>query len=535
MSTFNQARYRYIDWIAERILEASELDRLQQIMQGVAPDDVTRWAWDLDAIYKEGATFNVTPSVAGTTVTLTATNTAYPMLVFVRGRWDILQTTEATPVTLTTGQTNLYLNWQLVIVNNTVDPSLVDSATGEPTAEMGQLVLQVAAVDTSTTGLNTSLYFQQNSNPIVLFTFAVASGTGVLTVVASSGVKTQALASGAQAGMVSLTTATSGGQALSSDDPSVTNPRNPNPLSVTDAAVRVPVLSGSNTLPIGTGAGQDPGGISTAKLVHVPTSQTGAAVIEAVRAQANATQAAFAAHAPAALGNGVHQMPTASQVGAAPASHVGQVLGLSTSHPPQVDADSGGFQVLRDPGAYAAAMDPGFGILMANILQSGLLHNGDVYSALSQVVTAYPGAADGDGAMPTTSLGLMSVLAGILVGHVNKVSHKNPHGITLADLGLVITYNFVANNGYIKFAMGSNSFMIQWGQGVAGNSAPGTSFYFSPYFPNNCFGVYGVAVCLQGFDSGFFTLSDMPTTSGFTAYVGGQPDSRTLFWIAVGN
>ena len=62
MSTFNQARYRYIDWIAERILEASELDRLQQIMQGVAPDDVTRWAWDLGAIYKEGATFNVTPA-----------------------------------------------------------------------------------------------------------------------------------------------------------------------------------------------------------------------------------------------------------------------------------------------------------------------------------------------------------------------------------------------------------------------------------------------------------------------------------------
>jgi hypothetical protein len=154
MATFNQARYRYIDWIAERILEASELDRLQQIMQGVAPDDVTRWAWDLGAIYKEGATFNVTPTVAGTTVTLTATNSTQPMLVFVRGRWEILQTTEAVPVTLATGQTNLYLNWQLVIVNNTVDPSLVDSGTGEPTAEMGQLVLEVAAADTSTTALN---------------------------------------------------------------------------------------------------------------------------------------------------------------------------------------------------------------------------------------------------------------------------------------------------------------------------------------------------------------------------------------------
>jgi hypothetical protein len=316
----------------------------------------------------------------------------------------------------------------------------------------------------------------------------------------------------------------------------VTNSRNPNPLSVTDAAVRVPVLSGSNTLPIGTGAGQDPGGISTAKLVHVPTSQTGSAVIEAVRAQANATQAAFAAHAPAPLGNGVHQMPTASQVGAAPASHVGQVLGLSTSHPPEVDADSGGFEVLRDPGAAAAAMDPGFGILMANVLQSGLLHNGDVYGLLSQGITAYPGAVDGDGAMTTTSLGLMSAIASILVGHVNKVSHKNPHGITLPDLGLTISYDFVANNGYIKFAMGTNVFMIQWGtMASVGNSAPGSTFSFSPAFPNNCFGVYGVAVCLPGFDSGFFVLSDTPSTYGFTAYVGGPPSARTVYWIAVGN
>jgi len=130
--------------------------------------------WDLGAIYKEGATFNVTPMVTGTTVTLTATNSAQPMLVFVRGRWEILQTMKQSGY-LATGQTNLYLNWQLVIVNNTVDPSLVDSATGEPTAEMGQLVLEVHR-GYLYHNLNTALYFQQNSGPIVLFTFSVASG-----------------------------------------------------------------------------------------------------------------------------------------------------------------------------------------------------------------------------------------------------------------------------------------------------------------------------------------------------------------------
>jgi len=46
----------------------------------------------------------------------------------------------------------------------------------------------------------------------------------------------------------------------------------------------------------------------------------------------------------------------------------------------------------------------------------------------------------------------MSAIASILVGHVNKVSHKNPHGIMLPDLGLTISYSFTAN-GYIKFLM----------------------------------------------------------------------------------
>ena len=181
----------------------------------------------------------------------------------------------------------------------------------------------------------------------------------------------------------------------------MTNSRNPNPLSVTDAAVRVPVLSGSNTLPIGTGAGQDPGGISTAKLVHVPTSQTGAAVIEAVGAQANATQELFRRSRAGASrqrrsSRHAHCIPSwcSSRQPRRPGA------GLSTSHPPEVDADSGGFEVLRDPGASAAAMDSGFGILMANVLQSGLLHNGDVYGLLSQSITAYPGAVDGDGSSP---------------------------------------------------------------------------------------------------------------------------------------
>ena len=531
---FNPSRYRYIDWISNRILEAGELDRLQQIVQGVAPDS-TPWAWDLGAIYNEGATFNVTPSITGTTVTLAPTDSKLPMLVFVRDRWEVLRADEAAAVTLTASQTHLYLNWQMAIIDNTSDPSLIDVGTGEPTAKMGQLVFQVAATDTSTTPLNTSLYFQQNSGPILLFTFAVSSGTGALAVVSSSNIKTQALASGVEAGMVSLTTTTSNGQALSSDDPTVTNSRNPNPLSVMDSSVRSPVLSGSSTLPLGNGAGQDPGGISTAKLVHVPTNQTGDVVIEGVRVLANATQAAFATHAPAALGNGVHVMPTANQVGAAPLSHVGQVLGLTTSHPAEVDTDSGGFSVVRDPGASAAAMDAAFGVTMSNVLQSGLLHNGDVFGLLGKSITAYPGATDGDEAMPTTQLGLVSAIASILAGHVNKTSHKNPHGISLDDLGFDLTFS-LAQNGYIQFGLTSGSFMIQWGYiSNCRPGAPGTAVIFQPSFPTKCVGVVGTSICLQGFDSEWFVLSGAPTVNGFSGYVwGNNNETRDVFWIAIG-
>src|SRR5271157_4512030 len=117
MAVYNQDRYRYINWTGAEILEASELDRLQRNIRGVGNDDITQWTWDLGAVYAEGTTFNVTPVIVGTTVSLTPTLAGHPMLVFVRGRWEILQSGEAPSVTLAAGG-NIYLNWELVIRDN---------------------------------------------------------------------------------------------------------------------------------------------------------------------------------------------------------------------------------------------------------------------------------------------------------------------------------------------------------------------------------------------------------------------------------
>jgi hypothetical protein len=146
----DRSRYRFVNFIGGRILQAREMDKLQDITRGVDDSNVLT-AFDLDAVYREGATLNVTPVItAGTkTVTLTPTDPTKPMLVFVRGRWETLRAAEAPAITLLIGQTQLYLNWQLRKVTSAEDAQLIDISTGEATAEMGELDLAVSATDDS--------------------------------------------------------------------------------------------------------------------------------------------------------------------------------------------------------------------------------------------------------------------------------------------------------------------------------------------------------------------------------------------------
>lgn len=532
----DRSRYRFISWIGARILQAREMLKLETILHGVSDTNVPT-AFDLNAVYKDGATFNITPVITpnSTTVTLTPTDNTKPMLVFVRGRFEILKTTEAPPITLTAGQTNLYLNWQVVVRTNVDDSQLVDTVTGAPTAQMGELVLQVSATDDSVRAAYVT-EFEKNTAVTILYTFATSGNT--LRFVSETSVQPQALASNTAGGVVFLTTGSSAGFAASSDDSRLSDLRTPLAGSVCDSKVRTPVPDGSGNYAIGT----DIGGISNAKIVHAPTHQTGEAAVESIRATANDAEAKVAGHINQPLGTGVHPMPTAAQVGAAPLSHTTLALGSTGSHPPVVNANSSGFQLIRDAGAGLGQGDPAYAVLKSGVLQTGLMHNGDVFSLAANSRNAAPLVEAGD-TLTTGPLGYISAIANVLADHVNKTSHKNPHGLACADIQAVPLSAFTQSltaNGYISLPGG---LIVQWGRiasmgtGSAGSFSQSVVFGSTSAnsagtrsFPNACFTVVASTVGTSGFDR--ITYVDAISKAGFTLRNNGSGAGAT--WIAVG-
>src|ERR1017187_193209 len=101
----DSTRYRVVDFIGGRILEAREMLALQNIAEGIDPTGAIL-VQDLNALYREGATFNVQALIgSGTTdVVLEKIDIALPMQVFVHGRWETLRSTDAPTVTLAPGQ-----------------------------------------------------------------------------------------------------------------------------------------------------------------------------------------------------------------------------------------------------------------------------------------------------------------------------------------------------------------------------------------------------------------------------------------------
>jgi hypothetical protein len=128
---------------------------------------------------------------------------------------------------------------------------------------------------------------------------------------------------------------------------------------------------------------------------------------------------------------------TASQVGAAPASHVGQQLGLGTSHPASVTSDTGGFIVQE---ATASPTGDAYTLTSnASVRKAAISHSGDVFSLLANAANAQGGNGTGGTAVYTGVLGLMSMIANVLAEHVTYKTHgnNNPHNLDAADIGAV--------------------------------------------------------------------------------------------------
>ena len=435
----NPARYRYINFYGGRILQAREVDQLQRIQEGLNSGGTTRIAEDLDALYREGATFNITATVVSNVVTLSATNNTYPMKVFVRGRWEYLQSADiSNSMTLATGAANIYINWVIRQVTSSEDPTLVDTNTGEPTADMGELDIVVSTADTSGVALS-GTQFEKNTVPVILFQF-----DGNRNLIPLDNVKVSALAAISRSGLVSLTTNTANGVAVATDDPRIGAPADPLPNSVINASVRTPIPVGGNNsdgTPI-YNLINDEGGIDSVKLVHSPGNQLVSDVIQWIKGQIANIQGILTSHIGVKLGfPTTHPMPTATDVGATPISHVGQPLGLPTSHPATVNTNSGGYQLNRNASVVPIANDPAYGVFSNGSCVGGIYHNGDLFSSTGSAISANP-----VGTTTTGTLNVFSTVAHVLAEHVNQVSHANPHGLSLADLGFT---NRVSNaNGF---------------------------------------------------------------------------------------
>lgn len=493
--SIDRTRYRQLDFIGSRILQARELNWLQEIDQGVAvSDNETSVSGQLQSVYRQGALFNVTVNTSGLVVTLSATNPAKPMMIFVRNQWEIFpgnndDVTDAIgtftgnhSITLSSTNTNVFLNWELKIRTGGLtgdDSSLTDATTNEAVASAGELILHLSTTDTSASSLSPD-QLAKNVSPISVLTF---SNTGsVITYLPQDNVAAQAKASSVTSGLVKATT--DNPIVVSTDDPRMTDTRPAADGSVHDASVRVPVPAGGTNAD-GTptyNLSSDIGGISAAKIIYLTGTQLVSDAISWIKGQINSLLSRYNAHETAGLGlSNTHPIPTAAQVGATPLSHVGLALNLPTSHPAVVNQDSGGMKVNRS-GSGGAVDDPAFGVFVGGSPIVSINHDGDVSSNAASAFTASPG-----GSLASGALKHMSLIAQVLSQHVNQVSHANPHGLTAADIGAAsISYvdTAVAN---VLAAAENYANSINAGMSLRGESTPGAFWVIFRWSPNSGF------------------------------------------------
>ena len=534
----SSSRYRVVDWQGGRELMNTELNTLQAISHGVDSNGAPV-VYDLDQLYRPGATQNVQVAISGLTATVSPIDATKPMAVFVRGRWETLLSSDVSSVTLSNTQTQIFLNYAVNIVTfdgsggTLVDPSLVNQ-TGGAAANMGELDFTIGTTDTSAGALNATTQLEKNTSPIVLFQFT--NSGSVLTQVVLDNANPQARGKIGVSGLVSTTTATP--VVVSTDDPRLGLIGN----AVVDASVRTPVASG------GTNAdgsakysiGTDPGGISAAKIIYQDATERLSDFLAWLKAQFNSLLATVNGHIGQALGSSnTHPFPTYDQVGAAPASHVGAPLGTGV-HPTLLNSDIGGFMV-NELGLYTPPFGSpatmAFGLEHKGTLVAGIEHGGgDYVCGILNSIVVNPGGT------PITMTGSLESLLGLAMvvrDHVNQNSHANPHGLALSDLGGLSPTDFrysTGNPGYIKFPAAMGGLAVQFGRLSSVASEPGyTGVSFAPgIFLSQCLSV--VATTLGDIASSHDRITYIDpasiSASGFNISNNGSGAGAT--WIAVG-
>ena len=533
------ARYCDILWEPTRVLEARELIKLESIIKGV-DDSGNHVAFDLNAVYREGATLNLTPVVNTTGgvsyVQFTAIDVLKPMLIFAKNRWWSFISGETPSITLPSFTSTIYLNWWTKEVSSITDSSLVDFS-GEPTANMGQLYLQLTTTNALVSGLGYTPV-EQNSVPALVFSFNSTGSAAVLAPTNSStgvniNVNPQALSTSSRAGMVYLTDSTMSnvgqpGVACASNDPRLSAGIGGH--SIVDASVSPALLSAwtVTALPLTEGfsyTGLDfdntGGGINSSKIIYtagLPSSTSTVATLDVLLA-----------------------------------NHLNKPLGSLNTHPTIIPSDTATFGVTHQTtdgsgDAFLVTSNSGSARLAA------ITHTGDVYSILaaaeSPVISRSGPYSSGtldtygcEGTLAGTAItpSTLSILAGLVSAHINQNTHSNPHGLTLGDVG---GFNgTLSSTGNIQIPIGSNTFVLQWGQlpRVAGGTTSSSITFLSLggiSFAHSCFGVFlgnttqsGDHSSLSEIVEGTVTATEFTWTAGAGGTIGGwaQP-----YWFAIG-
>lgn len=415
----NPNKYRLVEYQRANILQARELISQQRI-DAMVDNTGAAVAYDMGALFREGATLNADISTAAGNVTISKKDPAYDILVFVRNQWEIL----APQVVALGAATELFLNWSLRRVTSAEDGTLVnDDNPAEGAANMGELVLTIATASNHGVA-KTGNELEKNTSAISLWKF----NAGLY--VPQDNLKPGAYANQAQGGLVKTTTATA--TVVSTDDARMTDMRTPSDLSVTDPKVTAPDAQVGNSTLGGTRYDITAGltkGINATKLIWVAMKASVADALQWLKDKAEAVETAYNAHKTAKLGlANTHPMPTPADVGAAPNSHVTTLLGVD--HPAKTVGDTAGFTVQRASNGAGAADKNAFQLLdAAAAALAKITHDGDFYSkkADGQIITGAPGLTGG-------AMGLASDIAKALKQHVDQTA-ANPHGVTPAMIG----------------------------------------------------------------------------------------------------
>ena len=249
----NPARYRKIDFRPGKILQSREMNLLQNIERYIPGLSERLAKYDLDALFAEGALLNATVEVVnGNQVRISRTNPSVPILVFVAGAFEPIDTTQTlTFVPKGDGSPDyVYVNWVMwrvsgdaLDVNALHDPTLTDQESGETTANVGQIAVWLSTANEAAP-VEDTMYARNTPDLPPIRCISLVWNSGSLRLTSVSRFLGTVNATESALGMVRLS-APGTNVAAADTDPRLSDARTPLPGSVDTDSLRNVVLSTS--------------------------------------------------------------------------------------------------------------------------------------------------------------------------------------------------------------------------------------------------------------------------------------------------